>query len=269
MELKITGTLVLDLGDWVDAVEAAAGPYMLPNPEGLYLPTQCEPVMVAGQPYFYAGEAVNSVATPIPITSFELPLRDEVYDAKADLVVPKVHLPYLKPQSRFSLRARNLLIELIDHMVINHAKWSSQGRIRRGHKKLNFDAVIRPFLFEQFQRSGITVDSVFQYPKDPNDANFSWGETGNIVAVEHEPTDDLGRARISEQDKQLFYASQEICESITLQLSDMLHQLTDFLGQDRWIMHFMKVDNTVVRVEKTIDYRIYSWMMEHGRDFED
>jgi hypothetical protein len=34
-------------------------------------------------------------------------------------------------------------------------------------------------------------------------------------------------------------------------------------------MHFMKVDNTVVRVEKTIDYRIYSWMMEHGRDFED
>lgn len=267
--MKITGTLVLDLGDWVDAVEAAAGPYMLPNPEGLYLPTQCEPVMEKGKMYFYAGPAVKSVATPIPITSFELPLRDEVYDVDANLVVPKVHLPYLQPQSRYSLRARNLLVELIDHLVLSHAKWSSQGRIRRGHKKVNFDAVIRPFLFEQLQRSGITVDAVHQFPKDPTNPNFVWGETGNIITVEQEPTDDRGVSRLTEQDKQLFYLSQEICEAIMLQLSEMVHQLTEFLGQDRWIMHFMKVDNTMVRVEKTIDYRIYSWMMEHGRDFED
>lgn len=269
MELKITGTLVLDLGDWVGAVEAAAGPYMLPNPQGLYLPTQCEPVMVAGKPYFYAGEAVNNVATPIPIMSFELPLRDEVYNEKADLVVPKAHLPYLTATPKFSLRARNLLVELIDHLVRHHAQWSSQGRVRKGPKKTNLDAVIRPFLFEQFQRSGVTYEMAHQFPADPNNPNFVWGETGNIVTVEVDPTDDLGVRRLTEQDKQLFYAAQEICDSITLQVGEMIHQLTEFLGQDRWIMHFMKVDNTMVRVEKTIDYRIYSWMMEHGRDFED
>jgi hypothetical protein len=54
-----------------------------------------------------------------------------------------------------------------------------------------------------------------------------------------------------------------------LQVNDLVQQLLDFLGQDRWIMHFMKVNNTQVTVEKTIDYRIYSWMMEHGRDLDD
>lgn len=267
MELKITGTLVLDLGDWVDAVEAAAGPYMLPNPVGLYLPTQCEPVMVAGKPYFYLGEAVDNVATPLPITSLDLPLRDEVFNERAELIVPKKLLPYLQSEAKFSLRSRNLLVEVIDHVIRNHARWT--GSRAKGAWKTNLQSVIRPFLFEQFQRSGITVDGVFQFPSDPNDPNFVWGRTGELMQVELEPLNANGVARLSDQDKEFFYAAQGICEAITLQITELMGQLTEFLGQDRWIMHFMKVDNTQVRVEKTIDFRIYSWMREHGSELAD
>lgn len=259
---------MLELADYIHAVETAASPYMLPNPEGLYLAGQCEPVLYKDRPYFYAGKDEGVVAKPIPINWSE-PLRDDVYNSQAELVVVKKQLPYLKSEGQYSLRSRNLIVEIIDHLIRTHARWSgSQSAPKAGMKATNAHAAIRPFLREEFQRSGVTVEGVIQKQELDFVAGHYW-KTQRPVAVEVDPVDEDGVARVTEEDKQNFLTSIDICDSIMLQVNDLVQQLLDFLGQDRWIMHFMKVNNTQVTVEKTIDYRIYSWMMEHGRDLDD
>lgn len=266
MELKITGTLVLDLGDFIDAVQAEAGAYMLPDPEGLFMPGKCEPTLDKSQQYFYAGQAINNVAQPIPITDFNAPITDDVFNDRAELVVLKTHVKHLKKKARYSLQARNMIVEIIDHLIRNHARWT--GTQASGIRQSNVSGAIRPFLLPQYQRSGITVDVVQSVAGTEVVDGMQW-RTKEKHAVSLDPVDGHGVARITENDKALFYTSQDICDTIMLQLNDLVRQLTDFLGQDRWIMHFMKVDNVTVRIERTIDYRIYSWMREHGRELDD
>lgn len=60
-------------------------------------------------------------------------------------------------------------------------------------------------------------------------------------------------------------------EAVLCRLSMLLYDIcTDvraFIGSDRWIMHFFKQHGRDIRVEKTIDYRIHMWNMEHGHEF--
>lgn len=258
MELKITGTLILDLGDHIEAIEAVAGAYMLPNPEGLFLPGQCEPVLYKDRPYFYADHAIDNVVIPRRLTSLDM-ITQDVYDGEANLVVAKSQLRLLKPKARYSMRARNMLVEIIDHLIRNHARWSgTQAHVR---KHANAHAAIRPFLLEQFQRSGVLVEGVFQYPTDPNHPMFVWGKAGDIEQVQMEFA--------SAEEKANFYVSEEICDAIMLHLQELVEQLLRFLGPDRWIMHFVKVNNTTLTVERTIDFRIYDWMRRFGSEHED
>jgi hypothetical protein len=269
MELKITGSLVLDLGDYIHAVEATAGQYMLANPQGWFLPGSCEPVLDRSKSYFYVGEVTDNVALAMPI-DFNALKQEDIYNDRGDIVVVRKQIKHLTQEARYSARSRNLIVEVIDNLVRSHARWTgSQSKLQAGVKQTNLNAAVRPFLLEPLQRSGVTIDGVFQYPSDPRDPNFVWGRTGDIEHVSLDPLNALGLPRVSEKEKQLFLMSLEICDGIILQLEDLIQPLTEFLGQDRWIMHFQKVSHTAVTVEKTIDYRIYSWMMEHGRGYDD
>lgn len=59
----------------------------------------------------------------------------------------------------------------------------------------------------------------------------------------------------------------EISERILECLSDLRTDVRDFIGDDKWIMHFQRRwTMTNIVVEKTIDYRIYDWeqRMQNG-----
>lgn len=251
MELKITGSLVVELSDFMDTIESIAGDYLLPNPEGLFLPSQCEPVLLADTQYYRVGKVRwDEVAPPVPIYLADLP-NEDIYNASGGIVVTRSQLACLKPTTRHSLRARNMITSIFDHLIRSHARWT--GTQARGVKHSNLHAAVRPFLLEQLQRSGVSVDGVIPIRRPMKRPQHTRIEI------------DL----VSQEDMVFFYAAQDICDSILLSLGDLTRRLTDFLGQDRWIMYFMKVNNTVLTIERTIDYRIYSWMVEHGREFDE
>lgn len=260
MELKITGSLVLELSDYIHAVEAVAGPYMLPNTAGWYLPGEVEPVLDSNKSYFYAGAAIDNVAAAIPVDLRD-PRQEDIYNQLGDLVVLKKQVRFLRSEPVYSPRSCKLVIEVLDHLVRSHAKWSgTQAKLQPGVSRSNTHAAIRPFLLEPLQVSGISLEGFVQ----TNELEIVRGHIRRTSGKQAASIEI-----VSPQEKANFYAAQDICESIMLQLEGLVQLLTGFLGQDRWIMHFMKVKNTQVTVEKTIDYRIYSWMMEHGRDYDD
>ncbi|BDD79528.1 hypothetical protein [Burkholderia phage FLC9] len=254
---------MLELADYIQAVEAAAGSFMLPNPEGLFMAGQCEPVLYRDRKYFYAGRATGptgDVAEAIPF-NWNQPILGDVLDHKGDLVLVHKQASLLSDKPLWSLRSRNMIVDLIDHIVQNHARWSgSQQMPKVGPKQTNLYGVIRPFLLEQFQRSGISIEGAV----NTQEIEYVRGRARTMKHKHHVEID-----LVSEQEKQFFYMGIDICDSILLQLNDLFQQLLEFLGTDRWIMHFSKVSNTQMTVEKTIDYRIYSWMLEHGRGYDD
>jgi len=47
----------------------------------------------------------------------------------------------------------------------------------------------------------------------------------------------------------------------------IIEETHNFLGKDRWIMHFVRQRGTDIEIEKGIDFRIHDWENKHGRDF--
>lgn len=56
----------------------------------------------------------------------------------------------------------------------------------------------------------------------------------------------------------------ELLSTLEGYLSELRASVLEFLGKDKWIMHFVKTSRGTMTIEKTIDYRIYSWMTERG-----
>ncbi len=61
----------------------------------------------------------------------------------------------------------------------------------------------------------------------------------------------------------------KIYQTMIDQMKDIKHIVLDFIGSNGWIMHLMRFKGTDIVIEKTIDYRIYQWSVEHNRPIED
>ena len=59
----------------------------------------------------------------------------------------------------------------------------------------------------------------------------------------------------------------EVYDFIQDMLFELRNQITEFIGKDKWIMHFKKKVRNDLWIEKTIDYRIYSWHKEHSWEY--
>jgi len=60
----------------------------------------------------------------------------------------------------------------------------------------------------------------------------------------------------------------EVYELIENLLMDLRIDISTFIGKDKWVMHFRNNSGTDIVIEKSIDYRIHSWMQEHGWEFK-
>ena len=64
----------------------------------------------------------------------------------------------------------------------------------------------------------------------------------------------------------------DLVESIAELMIDVRTDVNHFIGNDKWIMHFMRRRGKDLFVEKSIDYRIHQWSIEHqlelGSDYK-
>lgn len=54
-----------------------------------------------------------------------------------------------------------------------------------------------------------------------------------------------------------------VMDSIFDFFHDLRQNITDFIGNDEWTMHFQSYRKSDIVIEKTIDYRVYHWHIEH------
>lgn len=62
---------------------------------------------------------------------------------------------------------------------------------------------------------------------------------------------------------------QESVDEIMEEVSLLKREISQFIGSDKWIMHFVRRRGSSLIVEKTIDYRIYAWERDHADDLPD
>ena len=55
----------------------------------------------------------------------------------------------------------------------------------------------------------------------------------------------------------------DLVESIAELMIDIRTDVNHFIGNDKWVMHFMRKRGIDLFVEKSIDYRIHQWSIEH------
>jgi len=103
--------------------------------------------------------------------------------------------------------------------------------------------------------SARVIDLLKAYANQLLDSHIAWGDR----RVERH-IDDVIRPFVYPQ----YEENDEILSMIGDHLLDFRTNIIDFLGKDKWIMHFLKVARGSLVIEKTVDYRIYSWMIEHG-----
>ena len=60
-----------------------------------------------------------------------------------------------------------------------------------------------------------------------------------------------------------------VVEFIMNQLLNLRTDVQKFIGDDKWIMHFHRLEKQCLFIEKTIDFRIHSFMVEHGWKYPD
>lgn len=59
----------------------------------------------------------------------------------------------------------------------------------------------------------------------------------------------------------------DLTEGLIAIFSEKSLEISRFLGDDRWIMHFVESNGTDVLIKKSIDFRIAQWQEEHGHKY--
>jgi hypothetical protein len=86
--------------------------------------------------------------------------------------------------------------------------------------------------------------------------NSAWVNRGPL------PTSSLWHDYISHE----YLNTGEVYDLIENLLVDVRVDLKDFIGDDRWFMFFQNMRVSDIIIERTCDYRVHSWMEEHGHE---
>jgi hypothetical protein len=123
---QVTKELIFDAAQVGDLLEAQFGMYLLPPPEGLYLPHQTQPVVRARQYYYQLSRSKDStVAAEVPIKSLE-DIHEDLYDQDHTVVVPKRLSKYLSVAPTLPVRGILLVADMVDWTIQNSAAWTKR-----------------------------------------------------------------------------------------------------------------------------------------------
>ena len=221
-------TMVIDifaLGAHVEMITAA---YLTPYPAGLYLRDQAQPVMLVGETYYQIngknGERHSFVLTDANTAPQLHPVNGEVYDSRDKPVVSQFMVSQLSPFPNIPVKGMEIVKGYIKKIINTQGHWP-HGQIIEDTEDL------------------LQADFLPEWLHNPEDAYLQEPVAKQKAIVKRLVLDKL-------------------VDSIEAALYEMRNQLIEFIGKDKWVMHFVKFSKACrhdVLVEKTINYKVYDW----------
>lgn len=228
--LQVTKTLYVDALPLAEQIEAQYGMYLLPPELGYYLPTSCKPALKSGEQYYQKRTARNKVPETVEVSTLEALLAADIYTREAVLAVPQEMIKCLALQPQLPVRALAMLSAVVDHTLAYFAAWA--------------------------RRPAVTLEAcVAEHLKEEYRARLPDEEPA--LALLQQEFADLKRLK---DNVSLHGQLADLCDSVR-------NQVREFIGEDRWVMHFHRARGLDIVVEKTADFRIYQWEMEHGHEY--
>lgn len=218
---QVTKQLLLDAKPVAEEIEARFGLYLLPPDCGLYLPTSLQPVMRAHEQYYQLMPVEGNLPTVEKI-HVQADIKGAVYNLDAERVVPAGQVKRLSAQPQLPVRGLQVVFAAVDHTLRQHAAWAKKPV---GH----CGAFLAEYLKEDYHQC---------LPEDEADLEF--------LRRKGYPLQRLQR-------------NSELREQLTDALVEIREQVRQFIGQDRWVMHFHYAQGLDIVVDKTIDFRIFDW----------
>lgn len=272
--MEVTKTLMLDIAALAQSLDAGIGEYLRPEEAGWWLPYDLEPTLKEGRPYF-----VNDTSRGlVRLDMTQRPAGLDVYDQHADILVTAEQTRGLKDSPwPHPARIIKLLKACVNHLLDTHAAWG--GVFEEQHRQAEQEresvsasySSIRKEIEEVLDEYGLRELAKINERMHPSVVHATRERAKHLRRL---PSKDARRdethnpsnlkAVIAEFVYPQYEGEDDILTMIEDHLLDFRTTILDFLGKDKWIMHFLKVNRGSLIIEKTVDYRIYSWMVEHG-----
>jgi hypothetical protein len=273
--MEVTKTMMIDIADLSRSLDAGIGEYLRPEETGWYLPYDLEPTLKEGRPYYV--HTANRGLTKVELIT--APKGVDVYDQHADIIVTAEQTRALKERSYpHPARAIKLLKACANHLVDIHAAWGGiyeeqhrRETQERGEANAGY-STIRKQVEEVLDEYGLLelakIDESRMHPSQVHYLKERAKQLRKLPSKEVRRDEARNPANLNAIIAEFVYPQYEGQDDILTMIEDHLLDfkttILDFLGKDKWIMHFLKVSRGSLIVEKTVDYRIYSWMVEHG-----
>lgn len=273
--MEVTKTMVLDIAELSQFLESGIGEYLRPEEAGWWLPYNLEPILKEGRPYYVQDTSRGLVK----LDPARRPAGLDVYDQHADILVTADQTKLLKDAPYpHPARIFELLKACANHLLDTHAAYG--GAFEEQHRREQQErdtatasySTIRKQVEDVLDEYGLLAQRYAASPGvHPQVANHLRKYAGHLrrLPSKDSPRDEQHsssnlKAVIAEFVYLQYEKEDEVLSMIEDHLLDFRTTILDFLGKDKWIMHFLKVNRGSLTIEKTVDYRIYSWMVEHG-----
>lgn len=281
--MEVTKTMVLDVAELAQSLEAGIGEYLRPEETGWYMPYDLEPTLKEGRSYFVTAENRGLIKWDLS----QRPTGLDVYDQHADILVPAEQTRALQEASfPHSARIVKLIKACANHLLDTHAAWGGvyedqhRRAIRARENGIDNYDVIRKEIEKVLDEYGLltlaNLDHQARYLSQQFNLPYEDCRTRLQEYAAHLrklPSKDVRRDQerggnlkgvIADFVYPQYEAEDDILSIIEDYLLDFRTTILDFLGKDKWIMFFSKISRGKLIIERTVDYRIYSWMVEHG-----
>jgi hypothetical protein len=271
--MEVTKTAVLDIADLSRSLSGSIGQYLREEEEGLYLPFELEPILKTGRPYFVdQGSGLKKITNTNEIVG-------DVFDQHADIILTRAQAKQLMPASHpYPSVPIRLIKACANHLLDTHAAYGGvfEEQHRRDQRAPNPDqaeySVVRQHVEKVLDECGLrTLALIDEQRMPPSQVRYLKEVADTLrskVSKDVRRDQSSGSSNLIGVIRDFVYpqyeGEEEILTMIEDHLLDFKTTILDFLGKDKWIMHFLKVSRGSLTIEKTVDYRIYSWMVDHG-----
>lgn len=237
--LQVAATLILDAIAVAETIELQFGEYLLPPEPGYYVPTSAQPVLTPGEYYFQIRPRKGAVPERVVLQSIEQALPNlDIYNRKGKLAVAAPLIKSLSLEPQVPSRGLQVIYSAVDQTLRSNAAWSQRGV---GH----CGAFLGDHLREQY-RACIP---------DDDDAMYLLTQKRNQLAAQ-------GRTyELATLERQLVQleSNAELRSKLVDATVDLRTEVQQFIGADKWVMHFHYLRGLDIVVEKTVDFRIFDW----------
>jgi hypothetical protein len=202
------------------------------------------------------------ILDPLPLaTRVEDEMRLYIVPAESGLYLRGSKKPAIIPGNRYFCKSKNQ--EKSNRLVAIYDVSDITGDVYN-----EFGEIVLPFRKKEFVSNEPLVpvrglNIVYNYVEKVLNDRSEWVRSRRIH--------DL-KSYLSEFIKPEYQEAADIYDHIHELLIDLRIDVNQFVGDDKWVMHFCKFVGNDICVEKTIDYRVYSWSREHflelGSDYK-